>query len=130
MNAEQQIDRINNMRKQLELLEAELNELREQCKQQPEFEYPIYMQSKVSKVVVKFTGLTSGEVVVAGIGVYVVYPNGWIPHTDVTEWQPISFDKERGIADKQLVECWDDAHTHARALRFYDAEHEIGRAHV
>jgi hypothetical protein len=45
-------------------------------------------------------------------------------HSNSSNWQPISFDKERGIADKQLVECWDDAHTHARALRFYDAEHE------
>ena len=127
MNLEQQISRINNVRKQLELLEAELNELREQCKQ--EFEYPIYMQAKHSKQVVKFTRLNCGTVVVQGKYVNNSPVNQGIqipllPHINTDHWQPIAFDEELGIADKQLVECWDDAHTHARALRFYDAEHE------
>lgn len=125
MNVEQQIDRINNMREQLELLETELNELREQCKQQPEFEYPIYMQSKIDKTVVKFTDLSSGEVMVSGNRLY-SYSIGyiahdWTVHTDTTNWQKIVFDEERGIADKQLCECWVKTHTHYRALRFYDA---------
>lgn len=66
MDIEQQISRINNMRKQLALLEDELNESCEQIKQQPEFDYPIYMQSKHNKEVVKFTSLTCGVVVVSG----------------------------------------------------------------
>ena len=90
MNIKQQIDRINNVRKQLELLEAELNGLREQCRQQPEFEYPIYMQGKQYKTVVKFTGLTCGEVMVSGDSGRPIYPVGhvadnWIPHTDSNE---------------------------------------------
>ena len=46
---------------------------------------------------------------------------GYIPHTDVTEWKPIVFDEKRGIADKQLVECWGEGYTHCRLFRFYDA---------
>jgi hypothetical protein len=125
---DQHLEEINNMRKELALIEAEVDKLREQCKQQLKFEYPIYMQAINSKQVVKFTDLKAGFVVVRGVfenncpvGTYMT---GYIPHTDVTEWQPIAFDEERGIADKQLVECWDGAHTHARAFRFYDAEHE------
>jgi hypothetical protein len=124
---DQHLEEINNMRKEIKLLEALLNELSEQCKQQTEFEYPIYMQSKRNKEVVKFTKLNTGKVVVlsddcsASIG---HVADNFVPHTDHSHWQPIIFDEERGIADKQLCECWDDAHTHARALRFYDAEHE------
>jgi hypothetical protein len=126
MNIEQQIDRINNVRKQLELLEAGLNELREQSKQQPEFGYPIYMQSKQYKTVVKFTDLTSGEAVVSENCDHPIYAigyvaNNWIPHTNSNNWRPIAFDEKCGIADKQLCECWADRYTHNRVLRFYDA---------
>jgi hypothetical protein len=128
MNLEQQISRIKNVRKQLGLLEAELNELREQCKQQPEFEYPIYVQSKHNKSVIKFTGLTTGVVVVSGkylsddlVG---IERTNLCQHTNTNYWQPIAFDKECGIADKQLCECWNDMDTHSRSLRFYDAKNK------
>jgi hypothetical protein len=113
-----------NIEQQIEALQAQLDALREQCKKQPEFEYPLYMQAKVSKVVVKFTGLTTGDVVVVGKGCYTIYPNCWLPHTDTTNWQPITFDEERGIADKQLCECWGVHETAGRSLRFYDAKNK------
>jgi hypothetical protein len=126
---DQHLEEINNMRKELALIEAEVDKLLEQCKQKPGFKYPIYMQAIYSRQVIKFTSLNSGTVVVQGkyasnspVGQVIQIPS--LPHTNTEHWQPIAFDEERGIADKQLVECWDNAHTHARAFRFYDAEHE------
>jgi hypothetical protein len=126
---DQHLEEINNMRKELASIEAEVSKLREQCKQQPKFEYPIYMQAINSKQVVKFTDLKAGFVVVRGVfenncpvGTYMT---GYIPHTDVTEWQPIVFDEKRGIADKQLCECWDNGYTSGRALRFYSAKNKF-----
>jgi hypothetical protein len=58
-----------NIEQQIEALQAQLDTLREQCKQKPE----------------------------------------------------IAFDEERGIADKQLVECRYNAYPYVRHLRFYDA---------
>jgi hypothetical protein len=124
---DQHLEEINNMRKEIKLLEALLNELSEQCKQQTEFEYPIYMQSKRNKEVVKFTKLNTGKVVVlsddcsASIG---HVADNFVPHTDHSHWQPIVFDEERGIADKQLCECWDKDYTAGRALRFYSAKNK------
>ena len=124
MNVEQQISRINNVRKQLELLEAELNELSEQSKQQPEFEYPIYMRLIEDKSVVEFTDLNEGTIVVRGTSMFSrpigYFSSEYADHTDTETWQPIAFDEERGIADKQLCECWDNNYPHFRALRFYD----------
>jgi hypothetical protein len=116
-----------NIEQQIEHLQSQIDKLREQCKQKPEFEYPIYMQYKHCSQVVEFTGLRSGIVVVKGnrsnseeVGHFSV---AWIPHTD-DRWQPIAFDEERGIADKQLCECWDGDDTHRRVLKFYDVKNE------
>jgi hypothetical protein len=125
MNFDQQISCINNMRKQLELLEVELNELREESKQKIDITYPIYMQAKNNKQVVKFTGLNSITVLVQGIDEHSqkvgFKSDSYIPHTNTDYWQPIAFDETRGIADKQLCECWARWYTHSRVLRFYDA---------
>ena len=119
---DQHLEEINNMRKQLELLEAELNELREQCNQKPELEYPLYMQSKDNKAVIKFTGLTTGVVVTAcKFNSKGYFTDDWVEHTDTDHWQPIIFDEARGIADKQLCECWGGVDSHMRYLKFYDA---------
>jgi hypothetical protein len=124
MNIEPQIERIINMRNQLELLEAELNELREHCKQQPEFEYPIYMQLIEDKSVVEFTDLNEGTVVVRGKNIFSraigYFSTEFADHTDTSVWQPIVFDEERGIADKQLCECGNHE-SYVRVLAFYDA---------
>jgi hypothetical protein len=112
-----------NIEQRIEYLEKQLDILKMQCKQQPEFEYPIYMQSIESKVIVKFTGLHEGYLVddVRGGRDIGQFNHGWYPHTDANAWQPIAFDEGRGIADKQLCECWFNTHTHCRVLRFYDA---------
>jgi hypothetical protein len=113
----------------IEYLEKQLAILEMQCKQQPEFEYPIYMQSKEHKRVVKFTGRTDGCLVVAdekGTDSKNIdrFGSNWISHTDENHWQPITFDEERGIADKQLVDCYISLWSHVHALAFYDAVNE------
>jgi hypothetical protein len=115
-----------NIEQQIKCLQTQLDALREQCKQQPEFEYPIYMQAFDSKGVVKFTSLNCGTVVVQGkcasnspVGQVIQIPS--LPHTNTDYWKPITFNEKLGIADKQLCECWDGIHTHTRNLRFYDA---------
>jgi hypothetical protein len=128
MDVEQQISRINTMREQLELLEAEFNWLCEKCKQQPDFKYPIYMQWLQDKAVVKFIAKNTGVVVVAGSSGSEMTSLGfsfdkWIPHTDENFWQPIVYDEERGIADKQLCEC-SESDTHIRIVGFYDAKNK------
>jgi hypothetical protein len=115
-----------NIEQKIELLQAQLDELREQHKnQRVELDYPVYMQHTVSKAVVRFTGLKDGVVVVAqlGKGMYDVgfSTDVWAVHTDRKIWTPILFDEERGIADKQLCEVWDNSTTHVRCMRFYDA---------
>lgn len=125
MNVEQQISRINNMRKQLDLLEAELNELSEHCKQ-PEFEYPLYMRAIKINLIVKFTRLREGYLVDderggRDIGQFLC---GFHPHTDTDHWQPIAFDEKLEIADKQLCECWNHE-SKVRVLAFYDAVNKL-----
>jgi hypothetical protein len=126
---DQHLEEINNMRKELASIEAEVDKLREQCKQKPGFKYPIYMQSKHNKEVVKFTSLTTGVVVVASkfssdrsVG---YRASDWVEHTNTATWQPIAFDEQLGIADKQLCECWDNGYTSGRALRFYSAKNKF-----
>jgi hypothetical protein len=114
-----------NIEQKIELLQAQLDELREQHKNQcAELDYPVYMQHNSTRAVVKFTGLTEGVVVVAQLGwLYTIgtVSDVWTPHTDRKIWTPILFDEERGIADKQLCECWHNHHKSGRVLQFYDA---------
>jgi hypothetical protein len=109
---------------QIETLQAQLDALREQCKQQPEFEYPIYMQLIEDKSVVEFTDLNEATVVVRGKNIFSraigYFSTEFADHTDVSVWQPITFDEERGIADKQLCYCWNGVDSHMRYLKFYD----------
>lgn len=57
-------------------------------KPEPESTYPIYKQSKFSGVVVEFTDLTTGKVLVDNDFYEVNYVQSiWIPHTDATQWQ-------------------------------------------
>ena len=119
-----------NIEQKIELLQAQLDELREQQTPQcAEFDYPVYMQHNSTRAVVKFTGLTEGVVVVAQLGwLYTIgtVSDVWTPHTDRKIWTPILFDEERGIADKQLCEVWDNSTTHVRCMRFYDAINKGG----
>ena len=112
---------------QIECLQVQLDKLREQCNQKPELEYPLYMQSKHNKAVIRFTGLTTGVVVAAcKFNSKGYFTDDWVEHTDTDHWQPIAFDEERGIADKQLCECWNGGDCAGRSLRFYDAINKRG----
>ena len=114
-----------NVEQQIEHLQSQIDMLREQCKQQPEFEYPLYMQHRYGRQVIKFTDMHEGTVVVKGItkGSETVGASSqsFVEHTNRDEWQPIAFDEERGIADKQLCECRYNSYPYVRHLRFYDA---------
>ena len=90
-----------------------------------EIKYPIFCKWKQTSLVVKFTGLQSGEVVVH------IYPhnvgdkgNDWRKHIDTTVWQQLDFCEKTGFFDGQLIWCWDDDYTHVRYLKFYDAKNK------
>ena len=106
-------------------LGKEIEALKKQNTEKEEFNYPIYCKLKDSSLVVKFTGLQTGEVVVNN------YPHNvganrcdWIKHTDKNEWQQLNVCEETGFFDGQLVWCWDNNDTHVKCLKFYDAKHE------
>ena len=114
--------------KELEQKYLELGKEIEALKKQSEKEeskYPIYCKFKDSSLVVKFTGLQSGEVVVH------TYPhnvgdnrNDWIKHTDTDTWQQLDVCEKTGFFDGQLVWCWDNDESHSRTLKFYDVKNK------
>ena len=71
--------------------------------------YPVFMKSKDSNMIVRFTDLREGKVVV--LGKNKLYNLGeikynWMPHTDEDTWVLVDYDESNGVVDKQLVECW------------------------
>ena len=105
-------------------LEAKYQELGKEIEKlkAKECEYPKFFRNIPHNLIVKFTALTDGVVVyddiIANIG------NSWksyVPHTNKALWEEIPYDKVTGFYHKQLVWCWNGAHTHLRTLRFYDA---------
>ena len=61
-------------------------------KTEPEFKYPIYKRSAAHGFVVKFTGLTEGEVVVVGRYHYIGYSSlFWEKHTSNTVWEDYNY---------------------------------------
>ena len=106
-------------------LGKEIEALKKQSTEKKEFEYPIYCKNKYTLLVVKFTGLKFGEVVVNNGSQQVGQKcNEWIKHTDTKYWQQLDICKKTGFFDGQLVWCWDDEDTHIRQLRFYDAKNK------
>ena len=105
-------------------LEKEIEDLKKQSEKE-EFTYPIYCKLKDSSLVVKFTGLQSGEVVVNG-GHFKIGDKSttWIKHTDTNYWQQLDVYEKTGFFDGQLVWCWEDDDTHVRQLRFYDVKYK------
>ena len=105
-------------------LGKEIEALKKQSKEE-EFKYPIYCKLKENSLVIEFTGLQTGEVVVNSYP-YNVGENryDWIEHTDKNEWQQLDVCKETGFFDGQLVWCWDNNQTHSMVLRFYDVKNE------
>ena len=106
-------------------LGKEIEALKKQSEKE-EFEYLIYCKNKDTSLVVKFTGLKSGEVVVNNMFHDEVGKNrnDWVEHTDANTWQQLDVCEETGFFDGQLVWCWDNDETHSRHLRFYDVRNK------
>ena len=106
-------------------LGKEIEALKKQNTEKEEITYPIYCKSIGSSLVVKFTKLQFGEVVVND-----KYNNigdkstTWTSHTDIYIWQQLDVCEETGFFDGQLVWCWDYNNAHYRTLKFYDAKNE------
>ena len=106
-------------------LGKEIETLKKQNTKKEEFNYPIYCKHIYSSLVIKFTGLQSGKVVVNSnhynIG---VKSTTWASHTDTKTWQQLDVCEKTGFFDGQLVWCWDNNDTHSRILKFYDVKNE------
>ena len=106
-------------------LGKEIEALKKQNTEEEEIAYPIYYKLKYLSLVVKFTKLQFGEVVVndkyTNIGDKITT---WTSHTDTDVWQQLDVCEETGFFDGQLVWCWDNDETHSRHLRFYDVRNK------
>ena len=114
--------KVNNV--EIELTAEQIKEIKA-LPDEPEVEYPLFMKHKVNGQIIMFTSINEGCVVwkrdqefSSTIG-YV--SDGWIPHTDTDTWQPVPYDKERGLWHGQPVEVWRDDTPHSRTTRFYAA---------
>lgn len=55
-----------------------------------EFEYPMWFKHTGSELVVKFTSLYEGEVVINGVGKKVGdFSSSWFPHTNIYIWKQV-----------------------------------------
>ena len=106
-------------------LGKEIEALKKQNTEKEEITYPIYCKLKDSSLVVKFTDLRTGEVVINEERHNVLRKrNDWIKHTDNKQWQQLEVCEKTGFFDGQLVWCWDNDETHSRHLRFYDVRNK------
>ena len=106
-------------------LGKEIEALKKQNTEKEEIKYPIYCKLKYSSLVVKFTELQSGEVVINNKYYKVGKKrNDWRKHTDTTVWKQLEVCEKTGFFDGQLVWCWDNNDTYIRYLKFYDAKNE------
>ena len=106
-------------------LGKEIEALKNQVTDKEEIKYPIYCKLKGSSLVVKFTELQSGEVVINNNYYNVGNKNtDWRSHTDNDVWQQLDVCEETGFFDGQLVWCWSHNDTHSRYLRFYDVKNK------
>lgn len=104
-------------------LGKEIEALKKQNTEEEEITYPIYCKGKDSSLVVKFTELQSGEVVVNASPCKVGNKStNWTKHTETNCWQQLDVYEKTGFFDGQLVWCWDNDDTHIRILKFYDAK--------
>ena len=106
-------------------LGKEIEVLKKQNTEKKEFNYPIYCKSIGSSLVVEFTRLNEGKVVVNSIYDSIgEYRTNWHDYNNNNVWQQLDVCKETGFFDGQLVWCWDNNDTHIRYLKFYDAKNE------
>ena len=106
-------------------LGKEIEALKKQSTEKKEFNYPIYCKLKDSSLVVKFTGLQEGKLVINSkynkVG---ETSNEWITYTDTNTWQQLDVCEETGFFDGQLVWCWQNNYTHKRDLKFYNVKNK------
>ena len=106
-------------------LGKEIEALKKQNTEKEELTYPIYCNLEHSSIVVKFTGLITGELVIGNKYQKVGKKyNEWIKHTDAKYWKRLDVCTETGFFDGQLVWCWNKYLTHIRHLRFYDTKNK------
>ena len=106
-------------------LGKEIEALKKQNTEKEEIKYPIYCKLKGSSLVVKFTGLQEGKLVVNSKHIKIEKAfNEWRICTDTNTWQQLDVCEETGFFDGQLVWCWDNDETHSRHLRFYDVRNK------
>ena len=107
-------------------LGKEIEALKKQSTEKEEIKYPIYYKLKKLSLVVKFTGLRSGEVVVNSKHYNIGDKSTtYRSHIDTDVWQQLDVCEETGFFDGQLVWCWDNNdNTHVRQLRFYDVKYK------
>ena len=105
-------------------LGKEIEALKKQNTEKEELEYPVYCKHKFSSQVVKFTSLTSGEVIVNNSRYKIGEIKDWISHTDTETWQQLDVCEETGFFDGQLVWCWQNNYTHKRDLKFYNVKNK------
>ena len=106
-------------------LGKEIEALKKQNTEEEEIAYPIYCKLKGSSLVVKFTGLTLGKLVVNSKHTKIEETFKELRiFTDINTWQQLDVCEETGFFDGQLVWCWDYNNAHYRTLKFYDAKNE------
>ena len=106
-------------------LGKEIEALKNQVTEKEEINYPIYCKLKKSSLVVKFTGLQSGEVVVNSKHYNIGDKSTtYRSHTDTNSWQQLDVCEKTGFFDGQLIWCWQNEFTHSKHLRFYDVKYK------
>ena len=106
-------------------LGKEIEALKNQVTDKKEITYPVYCKSIGSSLVVKFTGLQEGKLVVNSKHIKIEKAfNEWRICTDTNTWQRLDVCEETGFFDGQLIWCWDNDETHSRHLRFYDVRNK------
>ena len=106
-------------------LGKEIEALKKQNTEKEEFNYPIYCKHIHSSLVIKFTGLNSGEVVINGKNRNKgETSSAWSSHTDNNVWQQLDVCEKTGFFDGQLVWCWENENTHGRDVKFYDVKNK------
>ena len=89
---------------------------------EPEFKYPIFKKSKITGLVVRFTGLKEGDVVISDTKWLAgEHHDNFTPHTDTDVWKDVPYDKEKKLYHGQPVYVWDNSNTHQKSIAFYDA---------
>ena len=106
-------------------LGKEIEALKKQNAEKEKIKYPIYCKLKGSSLVVKFTGLQEGKLVVNSKHTKIEETfKEWRIFTDINTWQQLDVCEKTGFFDGQLIWCWDYNNAHYRTLKFYDAKNE------